>query len=140
MADDAHDAPAHDDHGPTVRAYLTVFIALAVFTLVSFLANYAVKPSYQVSVHLNIGFGDETFAIPLAVTPTHARGGDPVVTPIEPSPIPVDVCVASSQEGTPASGVVAWPAGPTLMKLVGSIASAPGSVIVSGKSMSFRSR
>jgi caa(3)-type oxidase subunit IV len=41
MADEVHDAPAHDDHGPTVRAYITVFVALAVFTLVSFVANYA---------------------------------------------------------------------------------------------------
>lgn len=42
----ADDAPAttpgdHEHHGPSVRSYLAVFVALAIFTLASFLANYA---------------------------------------------------------------------------------------------------
>jgi len=39
---DAHSAEAH--HGPEVKAYLVVFACLAVFTLVSFVANYAAHP------------------------------------------------------------------------------------------------
>jgi caa(3)-type oxidase subunit IV len=45
MTDAPPPAPAHGDaHGPTVTAYFTVFGALAVFTLVSFVANYAAAP------------------------------------------------------------------------------------------------
>ena len=40
MADDAHAPDDHGDHGAHVRDYFRVFIALAVFTLGSFLANY----------------------------------------------------------------------------------------------------
>jgi cytochrome c oxidase subunit IV len=42
MTDDAPRTEAHDDaaHRRMVRLYLTVFVALAVFTLASFLANY----------------------------------------------------------------------------------------------------
>jgi caa(3)-type oxidase subunit IV len=40
MTDHGSDAHA----GPKVRAYLVVFGALAIFTLVSFLANYAAHP------------------------------------------------------------------------------------------------
>jgi cytochrome c oxidase subunit 4 len=43
MADAHHaDAPAH--HGPNVQAYLVVFGALSIFTLVSFLANWMAHP------------------------------------------------------------------------------------------------
>ncbi|HVS36934.1 MAG TPA: cytochrome C oxidase subunit IV family protein [Gemmataceae bacterium] len=42
MTDEAPKPEAHDDdHGRMVRLYLTVFIALAVFTLLSFVANFA---------------------------------------------------------------------------------------------------
>ena len=47
MADDAPHPEAHDDHGRMVRMYLTVFVALAVFTLVSFVANYAASEERQ---------------------------------------------------------------------------------------------
>jgi caa(3)-type oxidase subunit IV len=40
MTDDVHAPDDHGDHGATVKAYLTVFVALAIFTLASFLANY----------------------------------------------------------------------------------------------------
>jgi cytochrome c oxidase subunit 4 len=40
---ETHDAQAAD-HGPPVKAYLVVFGALAIFTLVSFVANYAAHP------------------------------------------------------------------------------------------------
>ena len=49
MTDDAHNLPDHDDHGDhgaTVKAYLTVFTALALFTLVSFVANWAAAPEH----------------------------------------------------------------------------------------------
>jgi caa(3)-type oxidase subunit IV len=36
---DSHSEEAH--HGPNVKAYLVIFVCLAVFTLVSFVANYA---------------------------------------------------------------------------------------------------
>jgi caa(3)-type oxidase subunit IV len=47
MAHDASTPQAHDDHGRMVRRYLTVFIALAVFTLASFVANYAASEEHQ---------------------------------------------------------------------------------------------
>ena len=47
MADEAHAPHAPDDHGPTVKAYLTVFVALAVFTLLSFVANFAAAEERQ---------------------------------------------------------------------------------------------
>ena len=47
MADDAHPPDAHEHHGPSVRTYLSVFVALAVFTLVSFVANYAAAAEHQ---------------------------------------------------------------------------------------------
>ena len=41
MTDDAPKPEAHDDHhGRMVRVYLGVFVALAFFTLASFLANF----------------------------------------------------------------------------------------------------
>jgi caa(3)-type oxidase subunit IV len=40
----AHDA--HDDHESTVRAYIIVFVALAFFTLASFLANFLAAPEH----------------------------------------------------------------------------------------------
>ena len=43
MADDAHapdDHADHGDHGANVTMYFRVFVALAFFTLASFLANY----------------------------------------------------------------------------------------------------
>jgi cytochrome c oxidase subunit 4 len=42
----AFQAPEHDaePHGPPVKAYLVVFGALAIFTLVSFVANWAAHP------------------------------------------------------------------------------------------------
>ncbi len=39
MATEAHNPDAHN--GTLVRAYLVIFLALAIFTLVSFIANYA---------------------------------------------------------------------------------------------------
>jgi len=47
MTDDAHKPEDHGDHGATVKAYLTVFVALAIFTLVSFVANYAAAPDQK---------------------------------------------------------------------------------------------
>ncbi len=45
---DAQHADAHGGHeGPHVMAYLIVFAALAVFTLVSFAANYAAAQERQ---------------------------------------------------------------------------------------------
>jgi caa(3)-type oxidase subunit IV len=41
MTDEARNTEDHGDHGATVRAYLIVFVALAFFTLASFVANYA---------------------------------------------------------------------------------------------------
>lgn len=37
---EAHDLPAHEHEGPNYRAYLTVFAALSVFTLISFVVNH----------------------------------------------------------------------------------------------------
>ena len=62
MADDAPKTEAHDDdHGRMVRLYLTVFIALAVFTLISFVANFAASEEHQ---WISKGF---SFAIILGV-------------------------------------------------------------------------
>ncbi len=36
---EAHDLPAHEHAGPNYRAYLSVFAALSVFTLISFVVN-----------------------------------------------------------------------------------------------------
>jgi caa(3)-type oxidase subunit IV len=47
MADDAPTPDEHGRHGPSVRAYLSVFVALAIFTLVSFVANYAAAEERQ---------------------------------------------------------------------------------------------
>ncbi len=49
MADEAPKTEAHDDddHGRMVRLYLTVFIALAFFTLMSFVANFAAAADRQ---------------------------------------------------------------------------------------------
>ena len=48
MADDAPPTPdAHEHHGPSVRSYLAVFVALAIVTLVSFVANYAASAEHQ---------------------------------------------------------------------------------------------
>ncbi len=47
MTDDAHAPEDRGDHGANVKEYLTVFIALAVFTLVSFVANYAASEEHQ---------------------------------------------------------------------------------------------
>jgi cytochrome c oxidase subunit IV len=56
---DVPDAPgAH--HGPGVKAYLIVFAALALFTLVSFLANYMARKEV-ITPH-------ESFVIILAVS------------------------------------------------------------------------
>jgi cytochrome c oxidase subunit IV len=56
---DVPDAPgAH--HGPGVRAYLIVFSALALFTLVSFLANFMFRNG-SITAH-------ESFVIILAVS------------------------------------------------------------------------
>jgi caa(3)-type oxidase subunit IV len=41
---DSHVPEAHAHAGPNVRAYLVIFAALSVFTLVSFVANYAAHP------------------------------------------------------------------------------------------------
>jgi caa(3)-type oxidase subunit IV len=40
MATDAHEA---EHHGPALKAYMVVFVALSVFTAVSFVVNYAVR-------------------------------------------------------------------------------------------------
>src|SRR5205807_6477431 len=40
MASDAHDA---EHHGPAVKAFMVVFVALSIFTAVSFIVNYAVR-------------------------------------------------------------------------------------------------
>jgi len=41
MAHDVHTPDGHDDHESTVRAYLIVFVCLAIFTFASFAANFA---------------------------------------------------------------------------------------------------
>jgi caa(3)-type oxidase subunit IV len=41
---DTDSAHVHVHEGPNVRAYLVIFGALAVFTLISFVANYAAHP------------------------------------------------------------------------------------------------
>src|ERR1700716_905989 len=40
MATDAHEA---EHHGPALKAYMVVFVALSIFTAVSFIVNYAVR-------------------------------------------------------------------------------------------------
>ncbi len=48
MTDDAPQPEAHDDdHGRMVRLYLSVFVALAFFTLASFVANFAASEDRQ---------------------------------------------------------------------------------------------
>ncbi len=48
MADEAPKTEAHDDdHGRMVRLYLSVFVALAFFTLASFVANFAAAEDRQ---------------------------------------------------------------------------------------------
>jgi caa(3)-type oxidase subunit IV len=42
MADTQH-AEAHAGHGPTVKLYLLIGVALSVFTAISFIVNYYVK-------------------------------------------------------------------------------------------------
>jgi caa(3)-type oxidase subunit IV len=42
MATEPQNPDAHD--GPLVKAYLVIFLALTIFTLVSFIANYAAHP------------------------------------------------------------------------------------------------
>jgi len=39
----AHDAAHHGEHGGTLKAYMAVFAALSVFTIVSFIANSMVR-------------------------------------------------------------------------------------------------
>jgi caa(3)-type oxidase subunit IV len=45
MTTESH--PTHDHGGPDVKAYFVVFGALAIFTLVSFVANYAAHPEHH---------------------------------------------------------------------------------------------
>jgi caa(3)-type oxidase subunit IV len=47
MAHDVHTPDGHDDHESTVRAYLIVFVCLAIFTFASFAANFAAAPEHQ---------------------------------------------------------------------------------------------
>jgi len=63
-------------------------------------------------------------------------------TTTKPDGTPVAAIVTNSaqDEIKAARADITKPSGPTLMKLVASTASTPGSVIASGKSMSFRSR
>jgi len=50
-----------EHHGPGVKAYLVIFGALSVFTLISFLANYATHPPHDyITAH-------ESFVIILGV-------------------------------------------------------------------------
>ena len=45
MSDESHDA-GHDDKAALFKAYITVFIALSIFTAVSFVANTAVHMGF----------------------------------------------------------------------------------------------
>jgi len=56
------------------------------------------------------------------------------------TPVAAIVTNSAQDEIKAARADIAKPSGPTLIKLVASTASTPGSVIASGKSMSFRSR
>jgi len=56
------------------------------------------------------------------------------------TPVAAIVTNSAQDEIKAARADITKPSGPTLMKLVASTASTPGSVIASGKSMSFRSR
>jgi caa(3)-type oxidase subunit IV len=44
----SHDTSAHDEHahGASMQAYLAVFVALSVFTVVSFIANWATRQGH----------------------------------------------------------------------------------------------
>jgi caa(3)-type oxidase subunit IV len=48
---DSHTAGHDEHHGPGVRAYLVIFSVLALFTLVSFLANYWTHPPHDYITH-----------------------------------------------------------------------------------------